>query len=172
MGMDVIGLNASTERGSYFRNNVWSWRPLAKFVQETYPDIARKCEYWDSNDGDGLDETDSIILGKMILNDIADGTVARWKADYDYALSLLERENCNLCETTGIRKDDIAVEMGMPTKELPEEVKILTGRTHGWCNGCNGIGTKENWFQSYPFHVENVKEFAEFLLDCGGFQIC
>ena len=28
MGMDVSGINPSTEVGEYFRANVWSWRPI------------------------------------------------------------------------------------------------------------------------------------------------
>ena len=60
----------------------------------------------------------------------------------------------------------------MPEKELKPEVQILVGRTHGWCNGCDGVGTTESWLAGYPFSEENVKEFAEFLMDSGGFQIC
>lgn len=172
MGMDVIGIQPKTETGEYFRNNVWYWRPLATFIQDVYPHLAEKCTYWGSNDGDGLDAEDSAILGKMILNDIKDGTVALWKADYDYQLSLLERTPCEHCGSTGIRTDEVGLEQSMPTREIEESVKILTGRTHGWCNGCRGVGTCENWSLSYPFDVENVEQFALFLMDCGGFQIC
>ena len=28
MGFDIIGLNAKSKKGEYFRNNVWAWRPL------------------------------------------------------------------------------------------------------------------------------------------------
>jgi hypothetical protein len=62
--------------------------------------------------------------------------------------------------------------MGQHNKELSPEVQILTGRTHGWCNGCDGVGTQEAWDLSYPFSVENVEEFARFLSECGGFSIC
>jgi hypothetical protein len=172
MGMDVYGVKPKSKKGEYFRNNIWYWRPLSLFIQDSYPEIAAKCKYWDSNDGYGLSSKDSAILGKMILNDIADGTVARWKAEYDYKLSLLEREKCELCEATGIRTDKVGIEMGMPDAELQDAVQILTGRTHGFCNGCKGVGTKENWFVSYPFDIENVESFAQFLIRCGGFSIC
>lgn len=172
MGMDVYGVNATTEKGEYFRNNVWWWRPLAVFICETYPEIARKCENWGTNDGDGLDGTDSAVLGQMILNDIADGTVANYERGYNAQLAELEREHCEYCNGTGIRKDEVGKDMGFITKELPTEVAVLMGRTHGTCNGCSGVGTKENFAMNYPFSTENVKEFAEFLLACGGFQIC
>lgn len=172
MGMDVIGSNATSERGSYFRNNVWWWRPLAEFVCETYPEIARKCELWGSNDGDGLDETDSAILGQMILNDIADGTVEQYARQRLMQLSELPRETCQWCRGTGIRTDEIGTERGMDNELLPVETQMLVGRTNGTCNACSGIGTKENWAINYGFSVDNVKDFAEFLKDCGGFQIC
>jgi hypothetical protein len=60
----------------------------------------------------------------------------------------------------------------MPEKELSAEIQILVGRTHGWCNACDGVGTRESFAAGYPFSVENVQEFADFLSDCGGFQIC
>jgi hypothetical protein len=49
MGMSVYG-----ETGAYFQNSVWSWHPLADYVEEVAPDIAGQCRYWHSNDGDGL----------------------------------------------------------------------------------------------------------------------
>jgi hypothetical protein len=35
MGFDVYGKSARSEKGEYFRNNVWWWRPLAEYVLET-----------------------------------------------------------------------------------------------------------------------------------------
>ena len=45
-------------------------------------------------------------------------------------------------------------------------------REFGWCNGCDGIGTQEHFAHHYRFEVENVKEFGEFLVASGGFEIC
>lgn len=172
MGMDVIGVNPKNEVGSYFRNNVWWWRPLAEFIEKQYPDIYDNCQYWQSNDGDGLDEADSELLASYIRADLANGKVAKYEKTYNEWLASLPREACDLCDCTGIRTDKVGVEMGMPERELSPENQILLGRTHGWCNGCDGVGTKESWATSYPFSVENVREFADFLEGCGGFQIC
>jgi hypothetical protein len=60
----------------------------------------------------------------------------------------------------------------MPEKELSEEVKILTGRTMGWCSGCDGVGTRPNWETNYFVDAEDIAEFAKFLEACGGFEIC
>ena len=66
MGMDVYGKNPENESGEYFRNNVWWWRPLAEYVCSIAPDITKHCEYWQTNDGDGLNEAHSIQLAEKI----------------------------------------------------------------------------------------------------------
>ena len=40
------------------------------------------------------------------------------------------------------------------------------------CNGCEGKGKRKDWMTNYPFSLENVKAFADFLEKCGGFEIC
>lgn len=104
--------------------------------------------------------------------DLVLGRVTEYEQARMIALSNLEREACPHCNATGIRTDLIGKEMKMDTKELPAEIAILTGRTHGTCNACEGIGTMENWEMHYVFSQENVKEFSTFLKLCGGFKIC
>lgn len=171
--MDVFGQDPTTEKGHYFRNNVWWWRPLADFCIQRYSDeVGFDGEGWHYNDGAGLDEEKSLHLARLIRADLENGSVAEYEKAYREHLASLERTVCDLCDGTGIRTDKVGVEHGMPTKELSPEVQILTGRTHGWCNACDGVGTTENWMASYPFDVQNVQEFCEFLEGCGGFQIC
>ena len=172
MGMDVFGENPSTDRGAYFRNNIWWWRPLADYCLENHADIAEKCEHWHYNDGDGLNEEDSIELSKRLFADIESGKVDEYERRYNEYRASLPREACDLCNCTGIRTDAVGEESGMPTRELSPEVQILTGRTHGWCNACDGVGTRESFSTNYPFSKENVQEFAHFLAECGGFSIC
>ena len=172
MGMDVFGENPKNEKGEYFRNNVWWWRPLADFVCNNYEDIAQHCEHWHSNDGDGLNADQSRELGERILADVATGMVAEYEKSYNSYLATLERQKCDLCEGTGIRTDEIGIKGGLHDQELSPEVAILVGRTHGNCNACSGVGTRENWWMNYPFNTQNVQSFAEFLVNCGGFKIC
>lgn len=172
MGMDVFGKNPTSEKGSYFRNNVWFWRPLWGYCQELHADLCDKVEYGHSNDGDGLDADDARILGERLLADIANGVTAEYERKHNEYIASFPRTDCGFCGATGIRTDDVGVEHGMPTKELPNEIAILVGRTHGYCNACGGEGKQDPWIANYPFTVDNVREFAEFLLDCGGFEIC
>lgn len=172
MGMDIYGNKPTTEKGEYFRNNMWWWRPLADFCIERYADeVGFDGTSWHYNDGAGLDAEKALHLARLIRNDLENGSVLVYEQAYREKISELPREKCRLCDGTGIRTDHVGQEMNMPTQELSPEVQILTGRTHGWCNGCGGEGTTEHWLANYPFDIENVREFADFLEGCGGFAI-
>lgn len=75
MGMDLYGENPSSEKGKYFRNNVWWWRGVADYVLEQHPEIAEHCKEWYSNGGDGLNEKQSKELARALFNDIDCGKV-------------------------------------------------------------------------------------------------
>jgi hypothetical protein len=55
--------------------------------------------------------------------------------------------------------------------ELPESEAIMLGRTHGTCNACRGVGWRLHDFADYEFSAENVRRFAEFAGESGGFEI-
>lgn len=172
MGMDVIGVNPASEVGEYFRANVWYWHPIWGYVEDCHPDLAELVEYAHSNDGDGLDAEHSAILATRLKEDYASGKIEEYSQEYRKELAELPMEDCSLCDATGIRTDAVGVEGGWDTKELPPDIQIIVGRERGSCNGCSGVGKKEAWETNYPFDPEVMKEFAEFLEDCGGFQIC
>ena len=172
MGMDVYGKKPKSDVGEYFRRNVWGWHPLWDYVENNHPEIAELVEYAHSNDGSGLGARDSNKLAKLLVADLDSGKVAEYVAERNLMLSELPFEVCNLCEGTGIRTDAIAVESGMPTKELAEDIAIIVGRTQGYCNGCNGIGKKEPFQTWYSLYEVDVEQFARFLAQSGGFEIC
>lgn len=156
MGMDVFGRNPSGETGEYFRNNVWYRRPLADLCQTLAPEICKACTYWQSNDGDGLDEAGASALAAVLDSKLADGTIGRMIADRERYLENLPDEPCHLCHGKGVRSDDLAVENGWDK---------------GPCNACEGSGTQRPWETHYPQDEANVREFADFLKACGGFNI-
>ena len=53
----------------------------------------------------------------------------------------------------------------MPSIRNDEYVK-------GQCNGCQGKGSVRPFSTNYPFDLENLKEFADFCEQSGGFEIC
>lgn len=150
MGMDVYGKNATSEKGQYFRNNVWWWRPLWNYcLSVSY--VAQQVEGGHYNNGDGLDADDAKMLAETLFAEINAGRTLQYEQEYTAFLKALPDEECDLCKGSGFRTD-----------------AIVTGE----CNGCQGKGQRRPWDTHYPFSVENVREFAEFLQDSGGFEIC
>lgn len=159
MGMDVHGKRPTTEAGKYFGNNIWWWRPLASYVCEVAPDIAKKCSYWQSNDGDGLGEGDSAKLADRLQQEIDSGRTARYAQVRQSEIERMANERCPLCEGTGTRKPVPHRGAGNPK----------AGGIR--CNQCGGDGHVRPEIENYPFNVENVQEFVTFLRGCGGFEI-
>jgi hypothetical protein len=169
--MDVFGKHPANETGEYFRNSVWSWRPLAEYITENAPkQITSKCQYWQSNDGDGLNKSDALALSIWLQGEIASGRTKVYADNRDAKLSALPMLECKWCEGTGTRSDNVGVANGMTTRLIDEEGHPRNGQT-GWCNGCHGVGKVAQDATLYPFSVENVEEFATFLEACGGFRI-
>lgn len=151
MGMDVFGQNPSNSKGEYFRNNVWYWRPLWNYCLDFHPDPAAKVQEGHSNSGDGLSSEDSIKLGNLLKKDLVLGKVKSFEDKYKKRIESLPLEDCFHCQSTGIRND---------------------AYIQGTCNACQGTGKTKSFESFYPFSESNVEEFAEFLINCGGFQIC
>ena len=62
MGMDVSGLNPSSDEGGYFRASIWGWPTITTVMEASGYDVP---ETWYYNDGEGLDtqeECDELAL--------------------------------------------------------------------------------------------------------------
>ncbi|MDR5647964.1 hypothetical protein, partial [Burkholderia cenocepacia] len=97
----------------------------------------------------------SVALAARLEFAISEGHAAAYEQARQEHLSSLPPEPCDICGATGKRAAPPAVG---------------PGELH--CNGCGGAGSRPNFETNYPFSVENVREFAAFLRDCGGFRIC
>ena len=172
MGMDVFGKNPANKVGEYFRRNVWGWRPLWDYVMEQHPELGELVKHGYSNDGDGLNKQNSLLLAKKLEDDLQTGSAQKYIQARNERLASLPLEDCKYCEATGVRSDEVGVENGMPDRELREEQRIVLGRDKGWCNGCDGVGQVQSFFCSYYLDTEDIEEFAQFLKACGGFEIC
>jgi len=160
MGMDVYGRKPKNEKGEYFRNNVWFWHPLWDYCQQMYPKITSKCVDGHTNSGDGLNASDAKRLANLIKKDLENGKAEKWKDDYCSYLDSLQKEPCNICSSTGVQK--VKIKQDSSDVELEQERK---------CFSCDGEGVRDNWAKNYPFTIENLREWQEFLENCGGFNI-
>jgi hypothetical protein len=182
MGMDVFGRNPSSKEGEYFRNNVWRWHPLAHYCTDIAPDVTAQCKNWHSNDGDGLDERNSLLLADALQREIDSGRSKKWADIRQSELERLPNEQCDCCGGTGTRKPlpDEPPEWLMDEGPTYIDFTRLTERLGAGdpanggikCNVCDGTGYVRPLSCYYSISVENVQAFATFLRGCGGFQIC
>ena len=160
MGMDVYGRAPISETGTYFRNNVWWWRPLWNYCITQYPELTEEVVDGQTNSGDGLDAGNAYTLGTKLQEDIDSGVVAQYEKEYREYLASLPMLDCRYCESTGERTWE-ANSMNNDTSE-----SVIKQ-----CNVCKGEGKVEDYATNYPFSVENVQEFSKFLVSSGGFNI-
>lgn len=169
MGMDVYGKNPSSDAGEYFRASIWGWRPLATMICDLWPNIAARCKYWQSNDGDGLGARDAKRLANAMRDDR--DLIAQYISERNAAIAKLPPRTCELCNGSGVRADEIG-------RDAKQPEKIITGPPghprlgqKGWCNGCDGRGDNPAWETMYPLDLETADEFRDFAADSGGFEI-
>lgn len=172
MGMDVYGKNPTSEVGEYYRQSIWGWHPLWNYVESFHEQYASKVEHAHTNDGDGLGAEDSAQLSLCLKQDLITGMARKRLADWEKEKEELPDDPCSICDSTGIRTDKLGVEQGMDKKELSAEQSELYKRRIGWCNGCDGKGSKRPFITMYGIELDDIREFADFLADCGGFEIC
>ena len=154
MGMDVFGKSPTSERGKYFRNNVWWWHPLWDYCERLAPDIIPSDNLGHSNDGWGLSNRAALKLADRLASALASGQTEQYAQRYAAYLESLSDEPCSVCGATGKRAAPPAIGPGMQA-----------------CNCCNGTGHTPSFEKHYPFSTENVREFEAFLRECGGFNI-
>lgn len=172
MGMDVYGKNPTTEVGAYFRRSVWGWHPLWSMCEDLFPELAGKVECGHSNGGDGLSAVDSEALADALVGAVADGRIVEWIDNRQKMVADLPMETCRICDSTGIRTDDMGQQTGQHDRALSPEQAVVLGREFGWCNGCDGVGWRAPFAASYSVQVDDAVDWAGFLRSCGGFEIC
>jgi len=156
----------SDNRGVYFRNNVWWWRPLWEYVCLTCDDIISNEEMNGGcvNDGTLIDEDKATSIAKRLSEKLADGSVQNYEQRFMSIVLQARADN---------------EEVDKETKALREEVIKVTGdKNIAPCNypkkyktRYDKIRAKENWDGHYPFTTENVEQFAKFCNESGGFEV-
>ena len=143
--------------GVYFRNNVWWWRPLWHFVTATCDNILTEgdMESGSMNDGHKISKTKAVKVANKLHSMIKSGEVKKYEEMHTEYINSLEQVDCEICDATGKRQE--------PPKSGAGDME---------CNGCNGTGKKDDWAKSYPFSEDNVRQFANFCANSGGFTIC
>jgi len=159
MGMDVSGCNPKTEKGAYFRASIWSWRPIHGLI-----------EIADRLNGGRLVPEDVMI--QMSFND---GAGLKSQKDCSTLANALERLLQRPCI---IREHGMEVhkENGERLISFPRDGSPLlcdkTGRLYSLEYVKAGKAKVEDLRSAYQTSEEHVREFIEFLRNCGGFEVC
>ena len=153
--------------GYYFRNNVWWWRPLADFVlwlaDEEFTDKDR--QGWHCNSGYRVDEKKAKVIAELLEASIDEGIAKKYQDATDDKMKKAKAHN---------------KEIEKKHKELRKIVERHTGKKdlvpndypEPFNSQWNDIQKLTNYEAHYPFSVENVKSFAKFCRESGGFEIC
>jgi hypothetical protein len=156
MGFDVYG----KRKDSYFRNNVWYWKPLWFYVVETCNLSDVDAEAGMYNDSHAISKDKANMIASTLFKELRENRTQTYDLKYKKRIKNLPYVTCKLCYGSGVRNDQYH---------------------KGNCNVCNTEDTKKmgipigkelQWEASYPFEVDNVKEFAEFCKESDGFEIC
>ena len=167
MGFDLYSLgNHKTDKGEYFRNNVWWWRRLADFLCEQTGVIAETDkEHWQSNSGHEVDEQTAKQIAKQLKALIKDGTVSKAIIEVEKEMEKAEKNNKFVDRCHEMLRAKVEKETGM-TNLAPADYRGDDHDTWDW------IQSKYSYGSSYPFTMENVQEFIEFCEQSNGFRIC
>ena len=152
--------------GDYFRNNVWWWRPLWDFVCNSCDDFLseKDIEKGFYNDDRKISKTKSLKIAKRLSKLIADGTVDN-----------LERASTLAIERAEVHNKEVRIEMDTISnvcKEKHGKDLVPANYPEPYKTMWNDAYAKEDWTASYPFNADNVKVFATFCQQSGGFTIC
>ena len=155
----------TSQSGTYFRNNVWWWRPLAHYVlthTKVIDEDKKNC--WSYNDHCIIEEEEAKQIAKQLRHLIKKGHTKRFEAEWEARRKTLELHNDKVEKELNNHVKDVQRRMNdsnLAPKDFPKEDHDK------W----EEIYNKRNSDGSYPFTEENVKEFSEFCKNSGGFTI-
>jgi len=154
-----------TNKGVYFRNNVWWWRRLADYVCDHTGVVNEKDkDKWQYNDGHKVSEEEAKQIANQLEHLIKTGHTQKHANQIHKRIKNAEVKN---------KKLDALLD------ELRKRVKEATGKNEiapidypdNFKEEWEKLWKKKDNRANYPFSIGNVKEFIEFARNSGGFEI-
>lgn len=158
MGVDISGKNPINETGDYFGSNWWGWRPINTLCQLAAYDskLSIDFEYWGSNDGKGCETQEECDQLANALEEYL-GNEIEAKDDDDRVYLCLG----SWCEAGTGRMVSSEVEQSLNTEYEYGSIHYTSIVTE------SGMVVES----SHSTSVYRIKQFIEFLRNCGGFEI-
>jgi hypothetical protein len=134
--------------GTYYRSNMWWWRPIVFFLEDYADDILTPDDIhgMSVNSGYVIDAVKARLLGDRLTLAIQEGYIKQWVKTYTENLYELPDEDCYNCNATGFTNGDP-------------------------CRICDTKGKVPNFKKNYPTNEEVFDEFTEFVNNSGGFEV-
>ena len=158
MGVDISGKNPINETGDYFGANWWGWRPINHLCQMAIYDskLEYNTDYWGSNDGKGLETAEECNNLANALEELLGNEIDAKQDDERVYLCL-----GSWCEAGTGRMISSEVDFSL-------NQQYEYGSIH-----YTPIVTESGMLveSSHSTSVGRIKEFIEFLRNCGGFEI-
>jgi len=153
--------------GSYFRNNVWWWRPLADLILEECADLIthEQANEIHINSGRRFSKGTSIAIANRLQSLVDSGWIDKHKKEVDARIKIAKKHN----EKIEKKLDDLRVVI---TKLRPNQNLAPNDYPFPYNKRWEEIHNQKDWGESYPFNKENVIEFIKFSKASGGFEIC
>ena len=156
--------------GVYFRANVWCWRPIWNYVYDT-TDVLTDEDHrlGHENSCHKITEEKAVRIGKELLANIKDAEAK----EANYIKDSKPRRKFNeLCDKAAecLYEEVVDKKDGLITR--PGDMKIHDPPNYKRWQTLSHFGDGLQFGEtSYPFSAANVKEFANFCLNSGGFEI-
>jgi hypothetical protein len=156
MGFDILGISPKTKSGKVFLNNMAWWSLLWSYVSQNCSDILSPEQVLEgySNDGVKIDAWQSELIAERLYSLLQNGEPKQIEDEVFEEYRDFPKIQCPNCEGSGLSEIE------------GKESELFT------CEYCEGKGfiyeVSEGW---HPFSADNLKNFADFCNQSGGFCI-
>lgn len=154
--------------GYYFRNNCWWWRPLWDYVYYS-TDLLTEKEYngGHNNDGQKISSKKSMAISIQLHKLIDSGHTKEYEDKYTKDYKAAQKHNKEIEKAQAILNEVVRLEVG-DTSDWMAPINFPEHHKKQW----ERLMSNRKIQGMYPFSVENVREFANFCYQSGGFEIC
>jgi hypothetical protein len=158
----------STNKGVYFRNNVWWWRRLADYILDHTKCVDEKdFDKWQHNDGHEVDEETAIQIANQLEYLLNTGHATKYKQEIDEEIKKAEEHNNKVEQMLSELRIEVSKALNKNVDNLAPADYPKPFNEKWW-----EITNQKDYRADYPFSIDNVKEFIEFARNSGGFRIC
>jgi hypothetical protein len=158
----------NTNKGVYFRNNVWWWRRLADYIME-HTKCVDEADFdkWQENGGHEVDEETANQISNQLEHLIKTGHAEKYAEEVKAEMKKAKEHNSKVEKMLSELRLEVAKATGKDAENLPPAEYPEPYNKKWW-----DIVNQKDYRDSYPFNIDNVKEFIEFARNSGGFRIC